>query len=191
VSFVGFGQVIDVVDFVYGRNIIMPLRGAWFPGDTVIFRNASGQSSLEQIKGGQAPASMIPTPVGVGSASGGTLAAATYAYKITAVIGSVESAPSSASTGTVTSGSTSSITVSWAAVPGATSYKVYGRTGGSFLLMNTVTAPTVQYVDTNADTPSGATPIVNQNISFRGRLDKVSRTGILPGMGANQYEKRI
>jgi hypothetical protein len=53
---------------------------------------------------------------------------------------------------------TNTLTVKWAAVTGATSYKVYGRSTGAELLMATVAAPTLQWVDTGSVTPSGALP---------------------------------
>jgi hypothetical protein len=89
--------------------------------------------------------------------TGGTLAAGTYSYKVTAVDANGESTPTAAVSITTT-GATSTVTVDWLAVNGATSYKVYGRTGGSWGLLATVTAPTTVYIDTGADTPGAAPP---------------------------------
>lgn len=167
----------------------MPLKNAIMPGDTVIYHGTQGQGMLVQITGGQGPA--VFTPTLVGSGTGGTLPAATYNYKVTYVRGGVESVVSPVSADYVATGATSSVQVNWTAVSGATSYKVYGRTTASWLFIATVTAPTTTYLDTGAVTPSGAAPTATGAISFRGQLDKVARTGILPGTGANQYEKRI
>lgn len=60
--------------------------------------------------------------------------------------------PTSNTTGTTTG----TVTISWPAVPGATGYKVYGRTYGQELLL-TSTAST-SYTDTGSTTPSGAIP---------------------------------
>jgi hypothetical protein len=141
------------------------------------------------LTGGQGDAPTV-APVGVGSGTGGTLAAASYAYKYSYVKDGIESPPSAVSNTVVTSGSTSSITVTVTAVAGASSYKIYGRTGGSFLLMNTLTAPTVIYVDTNADTPSGAVKTADFNASFSSPYSgHPITTGALPGLAAGNYQK--
>jgi hypothetical protein len=158
-----------------------------FRGDNVIYRNAAGESMAVILTGGQGDAPAAP--VAVGSGTGGTLAAASYTYKNTYVKDGVESALSAASNTYVASGSTSSVALTVATVAGATSYKIYGRTGGSFLLMNTITAPTVLYTDTGADTPAGAAPATNFNVSFRTPYTgHAAVTGVLPGLGAGTYQ---
>jgi hypothetical protein len=157
-------------------------------GDNVIYRNAAGQSMAVIVTGGQGDAPAAP--VAVGSATGGTLAAATYTYKNTYVKDGVESALSPASNAYVATGATSSVALTVATVAGATSYKIYGRTGGTFTLLNTITAPTVLYTDTGADTPSGAAPATDFKITFRSPYaGHPQSTGILPGLGANTYQK--
>lgn len=159
-----------------------------FAGDNVIYRRSNGESMAVVVSGGQGDAPAAP--VAVGSGTGGTLAAATYTYKNTYVKDGVESALSAASNSYVATGSTSSVALTVATVAGATSYKIYGRTGGSFLLMNTITAPTVLYTDTGADTPSGAAPATDFKVTFRSPYGgHPQSTGILPGIGANQYQK--
>jgi len=157
-------------------------------GDNVIYRNSRGESYAVVISAGQGPP---PTaPVAVPSEAGGTLAAATYVYRSTYVKDGIESAASASSNNAVIAGATGSVAVTVAVVPGATSYKIYGRTGGSFLLMNTITAPTVLYTDTAADTPSGASPANNSNITFRfPYAGHAQLTGILPGLGAGTYQR--
>lgn len=59
-----------------------------------------------------------------------------------------------------TATTTNTITVNWGAVTGATGYKVYGRVGGSELLIATVGAVTT-YTDTGSVTPAGALPTAN------------------------------
>jgi len=156
-------------------------------GDNVIYRSASGDTMAVVLSGGQGDAPAAP--VAVGSGTGGTLAAASYTYKNTYVKDGVESALSAASNTYASSGSTSSVALTVATVAGATSYKIYGRTGGSFLLMNTITAPTVLYTDTGADTPSGAAPATNFNASFRSPYTgHTAVTGVLPGETAGTYQ---
>jgi len=132
----------------------MPLRVAK-KGDNVIYRNTRGETQAMVVTGSQqtAPA----TPGSSTSTTGGTLAAATYSYRVSAVVDGIETLASTAKT-QITTGTTSTVTVTWVAVPGATSHKVYGRTGGSELLMATVAMPTLQFIDDATVTPAGALP---------------------------------
>jgi hypothetical protein len=92
--------------------------------------------------------------------TGGTLAAGTVvSYRITALVGSAETLPSAAVSMTVPAGTnTNSVAVTWSLVPGATGYKVYGRTAGAEQLLATVAANVYFYTDTGSVTPSGALP---------------------------------
>src|SRR6185437_10684773 len=72
-----------------------------------------------------------PAPVLVASASGGTLAAATYWVKVTAKNAQGETTGSAASKVTTT-GSTSLITLTLFTVPNATQYNVYIASGASY-----------------------------------------------------------
>jgi hypothetical protein len=165
----------------------MPLRPIR-PGDTVIYRNASGQTANVVITSGQMTAPYAPTAVGSGT--GGTLAAATYNYKLTYTVNSVESAMSAATTNVVTTGATSSITLTWPAVSGASNYKIYGRTGGSFLQMFSGTALT--FIDDGSVTPTGAGPTTTgaANFTVPHEITGATKTGILPGTTAGTYEAR-
>lgn len=159
-----------------------------FRGDNVIYRSASGDTMAVIVTGGQGDAPAAP--VAVGSATGGTLAAATYTYKNTYVKDGVESALSAASNAYVATGATSSVALTVATVAGATSYKIYGRTGGTFTLLNTITAPTVLYTDTGADTPSGAAPATDFKVTFRTPYTGHAQiTGVLPGLTAGTYQR--
>jgi hypothetical protein len=126
--------------------------------DVVSFRNTKGKTRCGAVLRDQIAPS---TPASSTSTTGGTLAAATYSYRISVVYGTMESAPSVAKT-QVTTGATSTVTIDWtglfSGVPAPTSVKIYGRTGGSELLMGTVAWPTLNFVDTGAVTPSGALP---------------------------------
>lgn len=109
---------------------------------------------------------VLPAPVQaatVPSASGGTLATGTYRYYVTAVNANGETTVSNEQTAAVT-GPTGSVDLSWAAVTGATAYRVYrtaaGGAAGTQLFLAQVTAPTVTYTDTTA-VPSGAFPTAN------------------------------
>lgn len=86
------------------------------------------------------------------SGTGGTLAAGTYAYRVTALDAFGESLPSAEATATTT-GSSGSVALSWTAVPSASGgYNVYGRTAsGETYLGHTATTT---YTDTGSATPS-------------------------------------
>jgi hypothetical protein len=158
-------------------------------GDNVIYRRSNGESMAVIVSGGQGDAPAAPTCAQFGT--GGTLTAATYVYKATYVKDGVESALSAASSNVVVgAGTTNRIEVTVAAVAGATQYKIYGRTGGTFLLIATLTDPTVLFNDTGSVTPSGAAPATDFNVTFRTPYTgHAQSTGILPGLGANQYQK--
>ena len=95
--------------------------------------------------------------------TGGTLAAGTYRYYVTAINANGETTVSNEQSQTTT-GSTSTVTVTWAAVPTATGYKIYrtaaGGATGTQLLLATVGAVTT-YIDTGTPVPSGAFPTTN------------------------------
>jgi len=97
------------------------------------------------------------------NASGGTITAGTYRYVVTAINAFGETTASNEQT-IVTTGSTSTVTVTWVAVPGATGYKLYktaaGGATGTELLYKTVGAVTSD-VDTSPGAPSGAFPTTN------------------------------
>lgn len=114
----------------------------------------------------------LPTPAAptVSAAiTGGTLAAATYSYRVAALNSAGTTLCSAAATGVVASGTTGSCTISWAHVQGAATYKIYGRTGGSELLIATVTiaASGCTFIDTGSVTPAGAQPGANTTAQAR------------------------
>ena len=143
----------------------MPATRTARRGDTVGYRNALGKfRNATVIADTKAPSS---APASSTSTTGGTLAAATYSYRVTFVAAGVETAPSPAKT-QVTTGSTSTVTIDVTAIvpTNATSWKIYGRTSGSELLMGTVNLPTKTFVDDNSVTPSGALPTDTGNVSL-------------------------
>jgi hypothetical protein len=150
--------------------------------DVVTYRNAAGETTDVVVSGiqGNAPAAgdFTVTP----SAAGGTLATATYSYKVAVVVNGITSpAVAAAKTGAVT-GPTGSVTINFtvglASFPTATAWKVYGRVGGTELLIATITAPTATYVDTGAVTPAGALPTATNAIRFRNRGTKVTQVDV-------------
>jgi hypothetical protein len=122
----------------------------------VIYRDAAGgtHAAILRTVSPRVDPPVLSAPTG--STTGGTLAAGTYSYRVSAIVGGVESLACAAQTGVVASGSTGSVALSWGAVSGATAYKVYGRTAGGELQL--VSQAGTTYTDTGAATPSGALP---------------------------------
>lgn len=136
-------------------------------GDNSFFLLAPGSNTITW-SGDNAPTGFTATAVG----SGGTFAAATYFWQVTATnasgetVGSVEASAAIALNG--------SANLAWNAVPGATGYKVYRATsaGGestSPALVTTITSgATVTYTDTGTATSAGAVPTGSPSIAYRG-----------------------
>lgn len=148
----------------------MPLRTPKI-SQTVSYRNAAGKTTDAVVLARQETAP--PQPTTTTSTTGGTLADGTYSYRVSAVINGIETAASPAKTQATTGGGTSTVTVNWTTIAatspysGATAFKVYGRTGGSELLMGTVTMPTTTFTDTAAVTPAGALPTVTGSVKLK------------------------
>lgn len=94
------------------------------------------------------------------STTGGTLAAGTYYYKVTSLDGSGGESLPSAEYSVTTTGTTSSVGMSWSSVAGAINYKVYrGTTAGGENVYYTSQYDT--YTDTNATSTAGTVPTSN------------------------------
>lgn len=120
---------------------------------TALLQN--GAWSAINVNGIPAPGTITPTP----STTGGTLAAGTYYYKVTALNAQGETVGSSEATATTT-GSTGSVALAWTAITGATSYKVYrGSSSGGENVYYTTT--TNSYTDTGSTGVSASVPTVN------------------------------
>lgn len=102
---------------------------------------------------------VVAAPAVVIGAAGGTLAAATYFYKITALDGAGGETIASAEVNVVNAGAFKN-NVSWTAKINATGYKVYRSTvAGAEVLLTTVT--TNALIDDGTFIPGTATPPVN------------------------------
>lgn len=102
----------------------------------------------------------VATPSGVTVTPMGTTGATTYGYRVSAINDSGETLACSTvsiANGNATLSPTNFNRIMWPRVAGATGYKVYGRTSGSELFLETVTT-TNYWDDTGTDTPSGALP---------------------------------
>lgn len=112
--------------------------------------------------------------------TGGTLAADDYFYVVTAKDALGETTVSNEKTVTTT-GAASTVTVSWAAVSGATSYNIYrGTASGVWTLLDNATG--TSYTDNGSKTPSGAAPSVNTTGDGRAhpvKLGNIVLAGVL------------
>lgn len=137
------------------------LLGASTPGTaspySVLYR-ACGHSETLVAAPLSAPANLAVA----NSTTGGTLADATYSYRVSAVNACGETVPATAATDTATGGGTSSMVLTWDPVVGATHYRIYGRDSGTELLLAETTATT--WTDTGALTPTGAIPATNTTV---------------------------
>lgn len=124
---------------------------------------------LMSIFGTDAVTTALPAPTGLAltpSASGGTLATGSYAYRVSAVTNAGETVPCTEVTCSVI-GPSGSVALAWAEVPGALGYNVYGRTTAGELKMlplgstRTTPAGVVTFIDTGSITPAGAIPATN------------------------------
>lgn len=118
-------------------------------------------------------------PTFIQDTTGGTLGAGTYSYRISAVTGTGETLAGTAATTVVASGTTNCINVGWTMVDGAQKYKIYGRTGGSELLLATVQPSGAEafgvsfWKDTGAVTPAGALPASNTTaVAYNATADR-------------------
>jgi hypothetical protein len=126
-------------------------------GRTVVtYRDAKGKTRNGIVR---AVAPRPGTPVlqaPAGAITGGTLAAGTFWYRVSATSAVGQGLACAEQSGVVASGSTGSVALTWAAVPNATSYSIYGRTQGAELLMANQAGTT--FTDNGSVTPSGALP---------------------------------
>ena len=95
------------------------------------------------------------------AAAGGILAAGVYSYRVAAAVGSGSTPAGPAGPAAVASAG-GKVTVSWAAVPGADGYVVYGRTAVGERYLAEVDAGsgagTLSWTDTGRAAPAGAAP---------------------------------
>jgi hypothetical protein len=129
------------------------------------------------------PIVATPVPSAAASTTGGTLSAATYGYKVVAYAAcgnskTCNSAPS-AEARAVVSGTTGSVKVSWAAISGASSYRIYGR--GQYW-----TVTTTSFVDKGAAGTAGTAPTSGTRYVVKNLLEfKNARRVVIEG---NRFE---
>jgi hypothetical protein len=94
------------------------------------------------------------------STAGGTLPAATHYYVITALNANGETIKSN-EVSIATTGTTSSNTLPWAAVPGATGYRIYRGTAAGLESVYYSVGAVTTFTDTGAANTAGTPPVAN------------------------------
>lgn len=152
------------------------------------------QPTFTVTVGGAVPAA-ITTPVGFGVtpvAGGGTFAAGTYHWKLTALGGAGETLPTADGSGVIALNGHANL--AWTAVAGATGYKVYRSTATdgqnvSPALIATVGAVTA-YTDTGTAAAAGAVPAVNTTASVDLAV-MATDSGVIGNVGAGAITEAI
>lgn len=132
------------------------LDGAvWLTKKQTVVVPGSGYSGYGPGTDLAVPADLAATP----STTGGTLAADTYEYVVTAISANAGETLPSAEVAATTTGSTGSVALAWTAVAGAASYKVYGRQHGNLRLLGS--PGTNSFTDTNQALGTAQPPTVD------------------------------
>lgn len=127
--------------------------------------NALAQAVQTALRAAKGPTIAAPVATSAtASGTGGTLAAASYFYKITATNANGETIGSNEVTATTT-GTTSSIALLWAGVTGATGYKVYrGAASGAYTAVPSfviASGATLTFTDVGGAGTSATLPTTN------------------------------
>lgn len=147
-----------------------------FDTKTVMVNGADTGQVFNGVSLSNITLTQLATPVNTTFTTGvGTLATATYYYRVSAINANGETL-ASAETNLPVVGPVG-INVKWGAVTGATGYKIYGRSTGAELLIATVGQVTT-YLDDGSISPSGALPGANTtNVSSTLLIDVVNFKG--------------
>lgn len=135
--------------------------------DTAIKKANNGQVSYIIVNAPTAPMYVNAPPAAdvlyTVVPGGGTLASSVYAYSVAVTNDLEEGPPNRWVFPQVTSGTDNAITLTWNEVPGALSYRIYGRLGGSLGQLGPVipavtNGPPQVFTDTGALVPTGGMP---------------------------------
>ena len=141
-----YDQVNAIVANIYASS----WQGQFTSANSYVFDNNVGIGQLTN------PAAPTLTP----SATGGTLTAATYYYKIVAVDVNGKTTGNGTEANTTTTGTTSSVGLTWTAIIGAYSYRIYQG-----IVTNTQTKYFTSTTNSATDIGSGYTVTAIPNVS--------------------------
>jgi hypothetical protein len=145
----------------------LPDGTSWLERQTSSLKTLLTPISFPSVTG-SVNATQLSTPVNgtfTDTGTGGILQYNTsYCYRVAALdgLGTTLASTETCLTTANDSNNTHEITVTWGAVAGAVNgFKIYGRTTGAELLIASVSANILTYMDTGSVTPSGAIPTIN------------------------------
>lgn len=148
----GQGETLDPI-FKPDGTVLLKAAGA-----AIAVAGATDDSAPQLVQ--DYPGQYTLTPTGLTLQQGtGTLAAATYYYRVSAITTSGETL--ACSEVGLTIGATTGVILTWDAMPGATGYRVYGRSTGAELFIAEVSGTALTYTDSGSITPTGALPTAN------------------------------
>jgi len=154
------GQLTDEYD--RNHNTSHHIQYSWSSGKLQSVTDTTGRTTTFNYTSGNLTSITTPCAgapmnlAGTASTSGGSLASGSYFYEVTAVSSGRESTVSSEINPTVT-GPTGSVSLSWNAVAGASSYRIYrGTTSGGESVY--YTSSTTSYTDTGSTGTSASPP---------------------------------
>jgi hypothetical protein len=162
----------------------------------VIYMGDNGRTYGAKVEKMSTRAATPAAPTAGTATTGGTLAPATYSYRLSKIIDGVETLASTAVTQVVPAGTnTNVVNLSWSNDANAQAYRVYGRVGGSEQLIAERPAGSTAYQDTGAVTPSGTVPAALPNTAVHlrilGRSGPYQKLlgGVLPATAEGQTDR--
>jgi len=156
------GQWVDAGAYTYPNNtsdVVISDTGRIGIGLTGPSERLEITLGNMKLTGGNLIVDTVDVPTGLAVSPQGAAGSTTYGYRVAAVNANGDTlacSTATTATGNATLDATNFNRLTWTAVTGATSYKVYGRTNGSELYMATPTSAT--WDDIGTVTPSGSLP---------------------------------
>lgn len=137
---------------------ITPALGSPFTGGAAFVGSDGTAALLAAANGATLSAPVLGAPST--AATGGTLAAATYYYKVTALNANGETI-SSNEVSQATTGATSTVSLTWGSVIGATAYRVYRGTTAAGENVYFAPGNVTSFTDTGGASTAGTVPSTN------------------------------
>jgi hypothetical protein len=150
-----FDGQAETIDPLVGPDGTVYLKAA---GDSLGVPSGASDPAAPQLV--QVHVGFAATPTSLALVQGaGSLGAATYYYRISALTAAGETL--ACTEVALAIAATHGVVLTWAAVVGATGYRVYGRSTGAELFIAAVDSTLLTYTDSGAITPAGALPTAN------------------------------
>lgn len=123
-----------------------------------------------------------PTGLATALTTGGSIPVGTYNYVVSAIFSTGESLPSTVANATVVNSTNDAVSLTWTAVTGAASYRIYRKASGAGSYSKYITSNTNSVIDTN-QVQSDGVPQVSDLISniVTGTGTSFSTSGVVAG----------